>query len=354
MAIQKVVDLNKPLDADAKATLEKSSLKPELAQAALALHGDRYRQLQSRLNRFLFWHPVFIIVFSIAIPTVLTYKLWDYISISDSPVELLSFLIKSNDFRFQILASLPLLAAVMGFVGITCFWVSEELRYISDKMIQEGFAGEIFGFNIKTFSELPSEPTTTQDVKLYENGVNTQIILYRDSPIAICTVTPDLVNSTVENFIVKISGLHIRKVFAKVDFDDLLIDWSIFRAREIYQDYVKSKNVKKVDDNKLKIVVDSYSFDKKFESTLLAKNFVIVDESLELNPYKEVSTKIQKLIHSFFGVSRRTLELDIITTNEDAALLEKAVKESSFLRHESITSSATEVSTPKGVRKRKS
>ena len=49
MVVQKEIDLNKPLDANAAPVLAKTTLKPELSKAAIVLHGDRYKQLQAKL-----------------------------------------------------------------------------------------------------------------------------------------------------------------------------------------------------------------------------------------------------------------------------------------------------------------
>ncbi|KAK6454464.1 inorganic phosphate transporter Pho86 [Scheffersomyces xylosifermentans] len=352
MAIQKEVNLNEPLDSNALPKLVKKNLTPDYTQAALSLHGDNYRQLQSKLNRYLFWHPYTLSVYLTVIPATFVYQTWDYILISDDIIEYLLFFIKSNDFRFQVLSVFPAIASVMAIIGVTAYFLSDELKVVSDKMITEGYATEIFGFNVHQYSKLPADLETAKDIQLYNQGANTQMIIYRDSPIAICTLNPDFENATNDKLTIRISGLHVRKVFSKVDFESLLLDWSIFRSREIFQAYAKSKGIKDVNNKKVSLLIDEMSFNDNIDLVLRMKGFVVVNETKEINPFKNVLNSFQTLVHEVFGITRKTYELDIITNNEDTEILTKA-KENSFLaKEEKIPPKAAAPAA--GLRKRKS
>ena len=104
MVVQKEIDLNKPLDANAAPVLAKTTLKPELSKAAIVLHGDRYKQLQAKLTKYVLWHPISIVVYTTVLPVVVGYALWDYISISDNLIEFYHIMMKEKK-RFHIFPS---------------------------------------------------------------------------------------------------------------------------------------------------------------------------------------------------------------------------------------------------------
>lgn len=318
MAIQKDVNLNEPLNDKAPPTLEKRSLTPELAQAALILHGDYYSQLQAKCNRCVFWHPISTTFLVISTSIFTYYRLYDYISISESFGEFFSFFSKSRDFQFQVMGIFPWLVCVFGIVGIIAHFVSDVYKDISIKLPQLNYLEKLFGFNLKEYARLSQSTLLKQKRKLtsresifLKNGENTHIVMYRDSPIAIITLRPLLDESSESNFVIKITGLHVRKAFAKVDFDVLLLEWSYRRARELLKDY----NPKK--DAKITIVTDTFSFDKQIIKTLENQSFQKVSSSFALNSFQtESETGVLSYItstgaHKTFGISKDTYSITL-------------------------------------------
>ncbi|CAI5757970.1 unnamed protein product [Candida verbasci] len=310
MAIQKQVDLNQPLDADKQTNLSKSALKPELTEAAITLHGDHYKQSQAKLNKYILTHPFSIFILTLTLPIALGYTLWDYFLISDNLVEFWSIINRNrNDFIYHLLATIPIIGGVLSIFGGFTYLVGEEMGIITNKFIGQKYCDYIFGFDIRAFAKGDKE-----------SNENSEIIVYRDSPIAIGTIVIDESQSTVENFIVKITGIHVRKVFQKAEFDQLLIDWAVLRSRKLYQEYLK-KNKSKIKEGSIVLTIDGYSFDPHFENILISKGFKKLSSSFELNPFNPGLTWYREILHKFFNISRDTFGLILITSNEDYELI---------------------------------
>lgn len=332
MALQNEVDLNQPLDASKPSTLSKSALTPELSHAAITIHGDYYRQLQMRLNKYVFWHPISVTVYTIIATSVLSYRLWDYIVISESIREFLSFFYRSRDFLYQILGVFPVGVVVVGCFGLLNWLASDDLRCIADNLIQRNYIGEIFGFEIAKFRKLNvTDKITPKEIKLLAKGDNSQLMIYRESPIAIATLNPLYDNSTESNFVVKITGLHVRKVFRKVDFESLMIDWAILRSRQIFQEYVG--NTKSIAGCKITVIIDAYSFDQLTIDILKRKQFGVINEDINLNPFeKKHPNLLMTLFQKLFNVKRQTYGITIMVQNENDDTLLKIANELGFLK----------------------
>lgn len=325
MVAQKDIDLNTPLDAQRPSTLIKSPLTPELAKAAVTLHGDRYKQSQANLSRSIIWHPYFVALYSLIFPSVLAYYLWDYISISDNLVEL--YIIASRnkkDFIFHVLMAAPTITGIFGIFGFMAYILADEVGTITDRYVAQKYCDFTFGFDVKEFAQDPKTP-------LLKNGKNSELVIYRDQPIAIATLKPDWEQSTPENFIVNITGIHVRKVFNQVGFDKLLIEWAVLRSRELYQDYLIRKG-SKVKNGTIFVISDAYSFDKHQEKTLLHCGFKLLSSSFELNPFNTSLKSYQKFLHKLLDIRRDTFGLLLTTERDDVELL----KESDLLEKEQL------------------
>lgn len=304
MAIQKEVNLNEPLNADVEATLNKSTLTPDLTHATITLHGDFFRQLQGRLNRHVFWHPISEVIYVTVIIVVLTTQLWDYIVISDSIGEFFYFAVKSRDFWFQFMTLFPAFVCVLGIEGLLNYIVSDQLKEISDNLIKTEYLDAAFGFDIRKFGQLEGSEKKSEDVKLLSNGQNTSVILYRESPIAALTLKP-------LDGKIKVTGVHVKKVFRKADFEGLLLDWAIERTREI---------LKETNEESVELVADGYTFDLPLIQSLKIKQFKHIDSSLNLNPFMEnEGNYFILLFQKIFGLRRESYSLTVgnVEVNEE-------------------------------------
>lgn len=356
MAIQKEVDLNRPLDPNAKPTLSQTKLTPELSQAVLNLHGDRYRQLQSKCNRHVVWHPLSMATLGVLVFIYAIFQFWNLIVVLESLAEFWSLVLRN---KYLIALSMPGLVLSFTVIALSSFIISDEFRSVSDRLVKSEYLVSLFGFELKKYAQLSTKDSengslSPKEAKLLKEGSqNTQVLIYRDSPIAAVTVVPLLQNSTESNFFVKITGLNVRKVFAKVDFDNLLVEWSILRSRELLQEYASSKKVKNVDGAKVTVLMDAYSIDSALVATLQQNSFTKIKSSLQIDPFVPESTPrgvdlFYNVLHKFFRVSRDTYALTLVAQNDDKDLLMKAARDSDL-----NGSSATPKTSSKGLRKRK-
>ncbi|KAG5421640.1 PHO86 [Candida metapsilosis] len=314
MVAQKDIDLNEPLDEKVSSTLSKSALTPELTKAAITLQGDRYKQLQAKLTKFIIWHPYFVTFYIILFPSVLVYYLWDFISISESMIELYYIISRNKrDFFVQIIVSAPVMAGIFGIFGFIAYILGDQIGAITDKYVAQKYCDYTFGFDVKEFASDPKTP-------LLKNGKNTELVVYRNQPIAVATLKPDWDQCTEENFIVNITGVHVRKVFAQVDFDQFLFEWAILRSRELYQEFLIQKN-SKVKNGTIFIVTDAYSFDTQQQKLLARNGFRLLSSSWELNPFNPSLKSYEKALNKLFGISRGTFGLLLTTEKDDVELL---------------------------------
>lgn len=330
MAVQKEVNLNQPLDSSKESTLSKSPLTPELAQGALTLHGDRYNQLQVGLNRLLFWHPLLVAVLLFPIGLYFAYQAYEYVYIVESVSEFVELFFTKENLRDHLVFLMPLLLLTVMFLTVFSFYLSDELKTISEKFKTSVYMNELFGFDLRKFAKLDTSDVTTISPKERQQlkyGDNTQVIIYRDSPIAIATVVPITEKSSATDFYVEITGLHVRKVFAKVDFETLLIDWCLLRSRQLYSEFTNNKE--NVSGCKIHVLTNCYNFEKNYISKLKALKFELIAKSNELNPYERIESKkqgwITNFFYSIFGIERHVYGLSIFTANaSEDRLLNKA------------------------------
>lgn len=338
MVKQREVNLNEPLDVKAKPTLNKFALTPEFSQAALTLHGDYYRQLQGKCNKYIIWHPISLSIIVSACSAFMFYRLYDFISVSESIGEFLGFFWKNGEFQYLLLSFFPSLICMVAVVGCVSYFVSDDFRLISDVLPEDEFIEDLFGFDLKKFAKLSESKLlkekrnlSPKEVQFLKNGENTHVVVYRDSPIAVITLKPLLDRSTETNFVVKITGLQVRKVFSKVDFDGLLLEWSFVRSREIFQDFIKNR--KNSEGSKITILTDAYSFDKQYVNVLKSRSFGKISSSYELSPFKRIAKKEGArvgsswiLLNKVFNVSRDTYGVTLFTKDADEDLILKASK----------------------------
>ncbi|CAK9438336.1 uncharacterized protein LODBEIA_P25600 [Lodderomyces beijingensis] len=312
---QKPIDLNKPLDVDAAPTLSKTQLTPDLTKAAIVLQGDKFKQTQAKLTKYILWHPIAISLYTLIVPIVFSRSLWDFIEVSDNVAEFFTLALRNKkDFVFGVISTLPVLAGIFACFGFLAFLLSDELGSVSSKFVERKHCDVIFGFDVRQFANAATGAVNK----------DSELVIYRDSPIAIGTVRPDSDNSTADEFKVVISGIHIRKVFAKVDFDKMLLEWAVLRSRELYSEFLakkKSKNQSKT--GQIQITVDAYSFDKHFERMLTSSGFTLLSRSSILDPFDSKLSRWQEFLHKFLGISRDTFGLTLTTENDDVELLKE-------------------------------
>lgn len=291
MVVQKSVDLNLPLSSDNAPTLEQLTLDPHWALAAVSLHADYYRQLQLRFNEHVLLHRYTQLAVLCALLFTIVYSWWDLIVTSFLIGDFINVMLRRKRLAITlVLINIPIMAGVIGTIAISVYFFSDVFKLVLDKLVDEHYCDDIFGFPIIPYAKSGKEVPEAK---------NTQLVVYRGSPIAVASI---VVTATSKKLSVRISGLHCRKAFRAADFDGLLVDWAISRARELHS--------QKAPKLALEIKIDAYTFDHGKITMLEKHGFVMLEKSLDLlrQVTKTESSSFVKRLYNLFGLKRVTLE----------------------------------------------
>lgn len=311
------LDLHRPLDRDIPSTIRRIPLRPRLSLAALTLHGDFYRQLQSRTNARIFWHPATVTFMVVVLSATLVYQYYDLWVVSDTWAEFGSLVMRN---KYLVTTLFPSLIFVAGTVGLTSFLLTDEVRVISDNIGGSAQQLRLFGFPLKVYANAsPQDLENKESAEFLKNAsASTDLIEYRESPIAIVTVVPLPEQSTRDTFYAKITGFHVRKSYKDAGLQNELLDIAIEKAKELLASYSKQKKIKK---NALRTVLlcDAYSMDPTNRPFVEQKGFEIKLSTTQLDPFASADAKPEKflnvipdsVIKRFFGVYRHTYELEV-------------------------------------------
>lgn len=260
MVKQKEIRLDQPIDHNAPPTIYGTKLTPSLSNAALNLTIDFIRQKQSQANQHIFMHPLSVLLILLASFGFGYWKVgWIY---EAGGWELLK---SSRDEIFSILVFITM------FTSITFTALTKSTNFIkttSERLVDDNEG--IFGVSLKTFANLNPDSNDKKTKNLLTKGDNTQIIIYRDSPIAVLSLVPkpELSNGE-EKFVTKITGCGVRKVYYKSGIIEDLIDWSVYRSQSLNVDKAK----------KLIVLIDVMSVDTDLKKKLTEKNFKFIEKT---------------------------------------------------------------------------
>lgn len=315
MVQQKELNLNQPLDANADPTIRRVPLEPELATAALTLHGDYYRQIQSKCNGKIVWHPVTQIYMWSILVGFAVYQYRELFEISDSWAEFGRLAMEN---KFILASYFPVLIFLAGTIGIVSFLITDEFKIVSDQLSSDAAMAKLFRFPLRMYAnsseaELKSPATAA----FYEAAAqSTDFVEYRGSPIAVVTVVPLPNESTEDTFYAKITGLHVRKSYRRGGVEEDLLEFAKEKALTLAQKYATDLATK----SKLKVVLvaEAYTVDPVLPALYTDNGFKVVGSSNNVNPYTDVKKSdtflsvlpVQTLM-SFLGVARVTYELDL-------------------------------------------
>lgn len=316
MVQQKEVDLNKPLDADAEPVISRVPLEPELSTVALTLHGDIYRQAQGKTNRQIVWHPLTqAYVFAVfAISTFYVFK--DIVEISDSVGEFFGLVLHN---KYVLTRYFPAMIFVAGTVGLVSFTITDEYRVITDKLATDSYLAQIFRFPLKIYAN--AQPSDMNSAFVESASQSTDLIEYRNSPIAIVTVVPLPDKSNTDTFHAKITGLHVKKAYRTAGLEEDLLAYAKEKARALCNRYVADNNIP-TKNIRIVLTADAYSADKNLTTLYEKDGFSVKNTTTKLDPFSTEATKTffyiipADSLLRFFGVSRITYELEMDNTVE--------------------------------------
>lgn len=315
MVNQEDLNLHKPLDPDADTTVRRISLLPKLATAALTLHGDYYRQLQSQSNRHIVWHPWVQAYVVLVFGGFAVYIYKELVEMSDSVGDFFA-LFKSN--KWMLTLFLPVLVLIAGSLALLAFMITDEFRQVSDGLARDNYMLKLFRFPLRIYANAEeNDKAEKSQLGFIENASNsTDLIEYRDSPIAVVTVIPlpDLSSSLV--FYAKISGLHVRKVYRNAGLQEELLEYAREKAQKLSLQYSRDNNLKST--VKTVLVADAYSFDPILPVLYERNGFVQKSKTTSIDPFFP-EKKAENLfgfvpvapVLNFFGIHRITYELTL-------------------------------------------
>lgn len=315
MAIQKPFNLDEPLDQNSEAAITKRDMDPSLATAALTLHGDYYRLLQSLANKTIVWHPL---VQTFIIGTFVTFAAYTYGDLYAESENLTDFLYLATQNLYILTTFFPVVLFVAGTVGLVSFILSDEFRSISDNLALDTYMLKLFRFPLRVYANADEEKTKDSKTNAFVTSANklTELVEYRGTPIAVVTVIPLPDISNLEVFYAKMTGLHVRKVYrGKADLETDLVDTAIRKAQELSARYIKDNKLK-AKNIKVVLQAEAYTIDPVLPPVFLLKGFKKTEVTHELNPFG--ATKSDKFLSVFadslirlFGISRVKYEKEI-------------------------------------------
>lgn len=315
MVVQKELDLNKPLDAKAETKISRIPMDPSYATLALTLHGDYYRQLQSKCNSRIVRDPLMLLLLLTAFVAFSSYIFYDLYEISDSLQE---FFQLTWDSKFKLANYFPALIIVGGLVGVTVSSITDEFRTMSDLLSSDAYMAKIFRFPLRIYANASEADEKSPLIR--SGSESTDLIVYRDSPIAVVTVVPEPEKSNSLTFYAKITGLHVRKAYSKVGLEAELLDYAKTKARELSARYAKDNKLN-VKNLKVVLVAEGYTVDPVLPRLFLQNGFKIVSSTYNINPFQknlkpEMVFKVipVSLLYKYFSVQRVTYELELKST----------------------------------------
>lgn len=311
------LDLHKPLDREVPATIRRSPLRPRLALSALTLHGDFYRQLQSKTNARIFWHPATQIFMVLVLAATVVYQFYDLWVVLDTWAEFGDLVLHN---KYLVTAVFPSLIFVAGTVGLTSFLLTDEIREISDKLGGDAYQQRLFLFPLKVYANSsPKDLDNKASADFLESAsASTELIEYRESPIAVVTVVPLSEKSTKDTFYAQITGFHVRKAYKEAGLQNDLLDIAVEKTRALAAAYVKKNKLKKKAPRTV-LLCDAYSVDELNRPVLEKRGFELKLATTQLDPFAEGEVNGEKflslipdsVVKRFFGVYRQTYELEL-------------------------------------------
>lgn len=311
MVEQTDLNLHQPLNKDTEAIIRRVPLQPLLATAALTLHGDYYRQLQSQSNSHIVWHPVAQLFVLAVLGCSTLYVFRDLISVSDSIPEFFH-LLKNN--KFVLTNYFPVLLFIAGTLGTASFLITDEFRLVSDGLANEKYMLKLFRFPLRIYANAEEKDLSSKTALpfLETASHSTDLIEYRGSPIAVVTVVADPDASSSDVFYAKITGLHVRKVYRNAGLQEELLLFAKEKATDLWTRYAKDNGLK-TSDVKLVLKADAYSFDSVMTNIYESNGFTEVKRSIAIDPFypEKKTNSLLGAVIKFFGIARVSYELEV-------------------------------------------
>ncbi|CEP64512.1 Pho86p LALA0_S12e00540g [Lachancea lanzarotensis] len=269
--------LHEPINKDAPPTIYGTHLTPELANASLNLSVDFLKQQQSLANRAVIWHPKTL---GFSLFCTLIYLAPNAV-LPKNTRSASGFIV-----QFVLMNQTVLLTA-----GIVLLMTTSFAFTLLSKLTESLFQAKVDAV-VKSEGELvfgcKLEQLANSIIKPTEKLKNTQIIVYRDTPIALASVSENEAVSNADSLVMGVSAIGTRRVYVKSGIIEDLLDWALLRTKNIQTGSQKFKS-----DRSMKLLVDVYSFDHALKDTLAKKGFSLI---------KSHKLPESRLLSGIFGV----------------------------------------------------
>lgn len=254
-------NLHQPIDQDAPPTIYGTNLKQEYSSAALNLSVDFVKQQCALINKHLFWHPI-------TVSSVLTLGLTYLLSQSNYPsrtAHVTGWLYQYILMNRKELLTFVLVCAISASCIISLLSKITELVFKrKSQMILDSNGQIIYGVDLKRLAS-----GEKQDKNLLEN---TEIIVYRNTPIAVVSVLENKSLSKKDSLVMGISTVGCRRVYLKSGILEDLLDWALIRTKNYQKEHPQFKH-----GESMKLLVDVYSFEYNTKQTLSKKGFSMIE-----------------------------------------------------------------------------
>ncbi|KAH3675552.1 hypothetical protein WICMUC_002641 [Wickerhamomyces mucosus] len=300
MVEQKDASLDSFLDESAPPTLVFTKLTPELSNAALNLSIDFFRNIQTTASRAIVFHPFSIISILLSSSAYSYYILGDYYKVGG---------IKLIWENLEIVVTvLIFITGVSSFFFVLATFFTTVIRDRADNIVKDSEV--VFGLDLTRLAVInpKSSKLDKSSIELLEKAENTQIALYRETPIALISIEKSDELSNKQKFVTKIKGLGIRKVYSKSGILEDLIDWSIYRTNILNNNKA----------GKILILLEVLSTDNQLKKTLQKKKFQkITNKSIETDSISNIGLKLYGISVEIWGVALNVKNKDQISNHEN-------------------------------------
>lgn len=272
--------LHEPINVEAPPTIYGTKIKPELATASLNLAIEFVKQEQSLANKHLINHYITYAVILIVSTVYLTPRVVIPRNLTSPSVgRFLYQLLHFNKYPFATLFAI----IAISFVGLFTAYSRITDTFFKSKIddIARENGKVVFGIDLRSLAIKEKQTLSSVQVD------NTYIIIYRETPIALISITENAALSQKESLVMSISSLGCRKVYQNSGIVEDLLDWAMLRTKTIGKEGNYGKS--------MKLLIDVYSFDSKKKQILKSKGFTLI---------KSAKLQESRLLGGLFGVDK--------------------------------------------------
>ncbi|KAH3898774.1 Pho86p SCDLUD_005109 [Saccharomycodes ludwigii] len=260
--IAKQIDaaLDEPLNADAPPTIYGTTLKPELATAALNLSVDFLKQQQAAANKYAAWHPFNFMWITLVVAIYLGFNT-TYPDFKEAS-SVTSWIFQYISMNMTEIGSSFLIFGISCSIFFTLFGrIINSLFSNKINVILKTHGQDIFSLDLSTLMTGVS-PNESNLIG------NTHVIVYRDTPISLISIKENKDLTTETKLVMDITSLGSRKVYAKSGILEDLIKWAMLRTKDL------RANPKQ---NSMMLLMDAYSFDHVTKEALRKCQFKMIE-----------------------------------------------------------------------------